>query len=288
MMRMKFDRTKPYNQLPNLPPKTEIETQPVLKQCIKVSRALAELKQAGGHEEEFGGHGRVSNLSAKNVSCKTFWEDDNYVMKAEGEITEASGQGENFKFSRIIFTKMGEKKIHINDTVENCSFYTVPHMFLYHINLGYPLLDNKSELHLSYNNIEPLNQDSEKYINRLHEFHLPNKKSPELVYILKMNADKKGFCNVAFVNRYINKNTVLGLYLKFKKGDFPYFNLWKKLNRGEYVIGFEPGNCTVEGRVKQRERGDLKYLKPQEIVNYKMEIGILSSDEEIDRFLKQI
>ncbi|MFW6139643.1 MAG: protein adenylyltransferase Fic [Spirochaetota bacterium] len=45
---MKLDRMKPYNQLPNLPPKTEIETQPVLKQCIKASRALAELKQAGG------------------------------------------------------------------------------------------------------------------------------------------------------------------------------------------------------------------------------------------------
>ncbi len=47
-MRMKFDKIKPYNQLPTLPPKTEIETQPVLKRCIKASRALAELKQAGG------------------------------------------------------------------------------------------------------------------------------------------------------------------------------------------------------------------------------------------------
>jgi len=46
-MIIKFDRIKPYNQLPTLPPKTEIETQPVLKRCIKASRALAELKQAG-------------------------------------------------------------------------------------------------------------------------------------------------------------------------------------------------------------------------------------------------
>ena len=58
-MRMKFDRIKPYNQLPTLPPKTEIETQPVLKRCIKASRALAELKQAGlkGVEVYYPGHG---------------------------------------------------------------------------------------------------------------------------------------------------------------------------------------------------------------------------------------
>lgn len=47
-MKMKFDSLKPYNQLPTLPPEAEIETQPVLKRCIKASRALAELKQAGG------------------------------------------------------------------------------------------------------------------------------------------------------------------------------------------------------------------------------------------------
>jgi len=37
---------QPYNTLPELPPKVEIETRPVLKQCITARAALAELKQA--------------------------------------------------------------------------------------------------------------------------------------------------------------------------------------------------------------------------------------------------
>ena len=37
---------QPYNQLPQLPPAVEIETRPVLKQCISARAALAELKQA--------------------------------------------------------------------------------------------------------------------------------------------------------------------------------------------------------------------------------------------------
>ncbi len=44
---MSFDRTKPYNSLPLLPPKQDIESKAILKKCISARAALAELKQAG-------------------------------------------------------------------------------------------------------------------------------------------------------------------------------------------------------------------------------------------------
>lgn len=44
---MKFDRTKPYNLLPKLPPKADVEDKPILKKCISARAALAELKQTG-------------------------------------------------------------------------------------------------------------------------------------------------------------------------------------------------------------------------------------------------
>jgi Fic family protein len=45
---MSFDPHRPYDDLPLLPPLTEVETKAVLKQCVAASRALAELKGAGG------------------------------------------------------------------------------------------------------------------------------------------------------------------------------------------------------------------------------------------------
>lgn len=42
-----FNPSKPYNELPLLPPQAEIETRAVLKACIEARAALAELKQAG-------------------------------------------------------------------------------------------------------------------------------------------------------------------------------------------------------------------------------------------------
>ena len=43
---MKWDPAKPYNDLPLLPPSTDLETKSVLKSCISARAALAELKQA--------------------------------------------------------------------------------------------------------------------------------------------------------------------------------------------------------------------------------------------------
>lgn len=42
-----FDPARPYNALPRLPPRAELETRRVLKACIGARAALAELKQAG-------------------------------------------------------------------------------------------------------------------------------------------------------------------------------------------------------------------------------------------------
>jgi Fic family protein len=44
---MKYDPLKPYNQLPLLPPKKDIETKAILKKAIAAGRALAELKGIG-------------------------------------------------------------------------------------------------------------------------------------------------------------------------------------------------------------------------------------------------
>ena len=44
---MKYDPHKPYNQLPLLPPRKDLETKAILKKAIAAGRALAELKGIG-------------------------------------------------------------------------------------------------------------------------------------------------------------------------------------------------------------------------------------------------
>jgi hypothetical protein len=40
---MKYNPLKPYNDLPDLPPKADIETKVIFKKAIAASRALSEL-----------------------------------------------------------------------------------------------------------------------------------------------------------------------------------------------------------------------------------------------------
>ena len=56
---------QPYNDLPPLPPAAEVETRPVLKQCIAARAALAELKQAAAQMD--AGLGRVVELEVEAV-----------------------------------------------------------------------------------------------------------------------------------------------------------------------------------------------------------------------------
>jgi len=44
---MKFNRSKPYNNLPPLPPSIDLESKTILKKCVSAHRALASLKSAG-------------------------------------------------------------------------------------------------------------------------------------------------------------------------------------------------------------------------------------------------
>ena len=42
-----LDPNRPYNDLPLLPPKADVETRAILKKCVAARTALAELRLAG-------------------------------------------------------------------------------------------------------------------------------------------------------------------------------------------------------------------------------------------------
>jgi hypothetical protein len=56
------------------------------------------------------------------------------------------------------------------------------------------------------------------------------------------------------------------------------------MGEGAYVLGLEPGNCHVEGRARERERGTLEFIEPGERREFSLEIGILDGQDEIEQF----
>jgi hypothetical protein len=223
-------------------------------------------------------HGRASYLQARNVYVDGAWEGDDYVMWVQGRTRETVVFGEDVRLTRRVWARLGESRLFIDDVVENLSHSVVPHMLAYHVNVGFPLLDEGSELISSATEIEPITDDREAALADHARYGAPRPNWQASVLVHRVRASADGWACTAFVNRRLG----LGLYIKQRPEQLPWLWQWKQLGQGTYVAGVEPANCFGRGRADDRARGTLRFLGPGEQQAYSLEIGVLESLQAIE------
>ena len=62
------------------------------------------------------------------------------MLWAQGKVKETAALGEHLIRTRRIWTELGSRTLHIEDIVENLGYQDSPHMYLFHINIGFPIL----------------------------------------------------------------------------------------------------------------------------------------------------
>ncbi len=222
-------------------------------------------------------HGRASYLPARNVYVDGEWQGDNYVMWAQGRTRETVVFGEDVRLTRRVWARLGENRLFVDDIVENLSHKTVPLMLAYHVNVGFPLLDDGSELISSAQEIEPITDDREAALTDSAHYGPPRENWQAIVLIHRLLPSQDGWATSALVNRRLG----LGLYIKQRPEQLPWLWQWKQLDRGAYVAGVEPANCFGRGRADDRKRGTLQFLEPGEQRAISLEIGVLDSPAAI-------
>jgi hypothetical protein len=60
------------------------------------------------------------------------------------------------------------------------------------------------------------------------------------------------------------------------------------MGQRNYVVGMEPANCLPLGRATERDAGRLQYLEAREEREYTLEMGALTSAEEIAAFEAEV
>lgn len=98
-------------------------------------------------------------------------------------------------------------------------------MLLYHINLGFPLVDPETDLLLPSIEVTPRDQEAERDLQDFAKITEPQPAYQEKVYYHQMGQDAQGFTYVAVINRRLDDG--LGIYLKYKKSQLPQFVQWK-------------------------------------------------------------
>jgi hypothetical protein len=229
-------------------------------------------------------HGRASYLQARNVYVDGQWEDDEYLMWVQGRTRDTVVFGEDLRLTRRVWARLGESRLFIDDRVENLGHSIVPQMIAYHVNVGFPLLDEGSELISSSQDMEPISEDPEAALKDFARYGPPQANFQPTVLVHRLNQDAQGWAQTALVNRRLG----LGLYIKQRPDQLPFLWQWKQLRRGVYVAGVEPANCFGRGRADDRHRGTLRFLGPGEYRDYRVEIGVLDSIAAIDELASAV
>lgn len=203
-------------------------------------------------------HGRIGNTPAENVCLNEYWQNDEYFIEVNGTLREASLFGENIVQKRSIVTKMGSCSLQIHDTIENQGFSDEQIMIMYHMNIGYPMLDKSTRLYLPVSKTLNRDRSSLKGEVNWHTFDAPLPNREEEVYYHKLNGRNDGMTCAALYNDHYG----FGIIIEYDIKELPCFTQWKSMRSGDYALGLEPGNCHPDGRIGSLEQGESEILKP--------------------------
>jgi hypothetical protein len=178
----------------------------------------------------------------------------------------------------------GTNHLSLEDQIENRDFKSNVLMLLYHLNVGYPLLDSGCEFIAPVKQIESLSAFSKDNESDYSLITDPVDNQDEAVYCITPKSDDEGYTSCMIVNPRLS----LGLYVKYNIAELPYLVEWKSMRSGDYAFGMLPSNCKPIGREAVKREKGIRELTPFESSNPRIEIGVIDTVEKISEFKKYI
>ncbi len=192
-------------------------------------------------------HGRLSMTPAENLCVRQEWREDDYVIEIEGQMRETRLEGHNLLFTRKISLSLFSNTVRIQDRLENEGFSPFDFMLLYHINFGYPVIDEGTKILMeSGKPVWGRTTYAEERKQNCHVMEPVCDEVEEEVFFHDIPPGKDGFSRVSVVNEKLR----MGAEILYSYETLPVLSQWKFCAPGEYVLGIEPGNSHIEGRAE--------------------------------------
>ena len=93
--------------------------------------------------EQFGLHGRLSFTPARLDAYGVDWDAESPCAFVQGTMRQGRLLGESLSLRRRISVPLGGREITISDEISNDGFAASPHLLLYHVNAGWPLVQEQ-------------------------------------------------------------------------------------------------------------------------------------------------
>lgn len=232
-------------------------------------------------------HGRVGTIPARLTGYGERWEGDRCILWAEGIVRQAAVFGEDLHLVRRIEAEVGTNEIRLHDRVVNHGFYRTPHMYCYHINVGYPVLDENSRYLAPVKDVVWAAHAGPGYRKQnvgYRTLPAPQLNFHEQVWQHDMAPDARGEVSVALVNDRLN----LGFEVVTRKDQFACMYQWQNFQAGQYALGIEPSTNHVIGNLAARERGEMIWLEHGDERAYDTVFRVLDGGDAIKDAEKRI
>lgn len=232
-----------------------------------------------------GIHGRSAYTPARLIGYGVDWDGDDCTLWAEGEVRQAVMFGENLRLVRRVEARVGEATVGIHDRVENLGYYRTPHMLLYHVNIGWPVLAEGAEV-LAPIAATPFTAH-DPGITAIGYRHQPGPQDRfrEQVYAHEVMPEADGLVPAALVNPgfdWGDGRTGLGFLMEYYKHELPCLLQWQNLQAGYYVMGIEPLTVwPMGGREEQKKRGEVRWLEHGESCDYTLRFSAVAGEEAL-------
>lgn len=239
------------------------------------------LKAAGAPCEyegtAYGLHGNISHTPAEDVSYSITEEE---IPKAviRGKVRDAVIFGDKLSLEREIICAYKERKITLRDRVTNEGYKEARQMILYHCNIGYPVLSPESEIYIPALETKARNAHAQEGMKEWMKLQEADPSYEEMCYYHKLKPDEKNHSTVAVYNPELD----MGIAIEVDLSTLDHFVQWKMMGAGDYVMGLEPCNSTIDGIEDAVQNGSMKYLKPGESREYRLVFRILKGREEFE------
>lgn len=222
-------------------------------------------------------HGSIGNTPAEQYyHCVESREGQEEILIG-ATIRQAEIFGERLEMKREWRCPIGENTLYLTDIIRNYGDRVTPHMILYHMNMGYPILSEEASLYIPSETVAPRDARAAEGLNAWNVILPPQPQFKEQCYYHTFRRDEEAYA--AIFNPAVQK----GVKIVFHPEELDCFTQWKMMGWGDYVMGLEPGNCYVEGRDVMREKGILKELAPGEEVTYHLEFHFLEDDTSLSK-----
>lgn len=188
-----------------------------------------------GGQAGYEDHGSFHNIPAQITRCEC--TEDKIIVEAIIRDTELFGK--NLVMKRRYETEIGSDTVTLSDTLLNEGWRDEDYSILYHVNVGYPMLDEGVKISAQANKIVPRTAWAKKHIDKAFEIEAPEDCREETCYLLDMKTPTVTVTNDKLKKRFT---------LSYTGEELPFFVEWKSMASGDYALGLEPSTSLLDDK----------------------------------------